>query len=74
MSYLKRMMKTFESLTKKTTKKKKKIEIRDRDRDRRDGQKETFEKVKYDSYILKKNKKRRREIRLVERDRRNPKL
>ena len=45
------MKKTFEYLTKKTTKKKKKIEKRDRERNRRDRQK-AFEKVKSDSYLF----------------------
>ena len=45
------MKKTFEYLTKKTTKKKKKIERRDRERNRRDRQK-AFEKVKSDSYLF----------------------
>ena len=54
MSYLKCMMKTFEPLTKKTTKKKKR-ERRDRERNRRDRQKEGFEKVRSDSYMFLKN-------------------
>ena len=57
------MMKTFEPLTKKTTKKKKKRERRDRERNRRDRQKEGFEKVRSDSYMFLKN-----EIQLFERN------
>ena len=62
MSYPKCMTKTFEPLTKKTTKKKKR-ERRDRERNRRDRQKEGFEKVRSDSYMFLKN-----EIQLFERN------
>ena len=48
------MKKTFESLTKKTTKKRKKEKkkIEDRERNRRDRQKECIEKVRFDSYMF----------------------
>ena len=51
MSYLRIRKETFETLTKKMTKKKKNFVRRDRERNQRERQR-TFEKIRYNSYMF----------------------